>query len=387
MQHILHPLDKDATGHKSLMDKLAGGTVIVVGGFATLGILPAFYLVTAYRKTHYWDHIGDRLEELDTLQNIATTKQTQKTKIVAEKRFIQLHLLKQLHDNLGTDSFDELKNQIEKNHFDLKTVDNKGYSLFHYVIQYEFEQRAAQFSNSKEKDNMGEVLKLLEYLENQPETHLNAKTKNGLTPLLLAVEYNLEQTFFALIKNKNLDVNARNQEYLTPLQQLVKEPTSSTAEMAKALIAHPKFNLNENAKQPSKYHALLSTACHSNQTELISVLLALPGIEFINQPNPDSVPVIQHLLNFFESTQNFEGLTQLINKPDINYGNIENNGSLLHYALKHNETGGCVKALLKNMQVDVNALNKWGRTPLDLVPQGSEVQKLLLDRGAVKSKI
>lgn len=386
MQHILHPFDKDATGHKSVMDKLAGGTVIVVGGLATLGILPTFYLVTAYRKTHYWNHIADRLQTLNTVQSSTTAKQTQKTKAVAEKRFIQLHLLKQLHANLATDSFEELKSQIEKNHFDLNTVDDKGYSLFHYVIQYEFEQRAAEFNNPRTADNMKEVLKLLEYLENQPQTHLNAKTKNGLTPLLLAVEYNLQQTFFALIKNKNLDVNARNQEYLTPLQQLVKEPTSSTAEMVKALVAHPQFNLSENAQQPPKYHALLSTACRSYQADLIAVLLALPGVEFINQPNPDHVPVISHLLNFFESTQNFAGLSQLIDKPEINYGNMENNGSLLHYAIKQDKTG-CIKALLKDMRVDVNAPNKWGRTPLDLVAEGSDIQKLLLERGAVKSQI
>lgn len=377
IEHVLHPFDKDVTGHRSWLDKLAGGTVLVVGGFASLGIIPAFYFYTSYRKTHYWNHTAERLNAISALEQSMIPTDTKKAKLVGERSLIHQHLLKQFREQMPYSSFEEMKNQIEKSHFELSTKDSQGQTLFHSI---------AQFKNpSSSRDNTDEVLKLLNYLETKIPSHLNAKTNKGSTPLALAIENKSEKLFLELLKNPNLDVNETNQAYLTPLQQLIKDPPSNVVEMAKALIAHPKFDLAANCKQPPKYTALLSSACRARKADLILLLLSQPGSELINQPNPDFVPVIKELLYFFERLPNPEALALLGSKTGIEYGKEEdNNGSLVHYAIKFGKFE-CAKTLLMQPNANVNEPNKWGRTPLDRVPEGSELEKFLIEKGGQRT--
>ncbi|MGE4575101.1 MULTISPECIES: ankyrin repeat domain-containing protein [Parachlamydia] len=383
IEHVMKPFDKDEVGHSSLQGKLAGSTVMLVGGVATLGLLPVFYFLTAYRKTHYWDNIANRITKLNAVQNSTVAQQAKKAQASFEQEFIQKHVLKELRFSLATKSFDKIKQEIEKNKFNVQTIDNEGYSLLHYAVLYEKTEREKRFENPRYKSHLQEVFKLLDYLKAQPSL-INKETKKGDTPLSLIAENGLEQTFFQLIDNPDLNVNARNPESLTPLQLLARKPPTRAAEMARALINHPKFDLVKNVKLPQKYPATLASACEFEQLDLVLELLALPGSELVNQPTHKRLPVMAILLDFFERKKNYEGLAFLIEKRGINYDTDKNNGSLLHYALDNVELG-CVKFLIKDPRIDVNTLNKEGNTPLDIVKQGSEIEKLLLERGASKS--
>lgn len=377
IEHVLHPFDKDVTGCKAWLNKGAGGTVLIVGGLATLGLLPLFYLYTSYQKTHYWEHAADRLETIKHLEKSMLPNDAKKAKLSGERILIRQHLLKQIAEQLSTLSFEEMKGQIEGSHFDPLTKNKKGETLFHIAAQYK--------SFNPSRDNTDEIIKLLEYLEEKTPKYLNEKNRQGLTPLFLAIENNSEKIVLALLKNPNLNVNETNSNYLTPFQYLIQTSPANATEMIKGLMNHPSFDVAANCKQPPKYPSLLSAACRHRKTDHILLLLSIPGSDLINQPNPDFVPVIKELLYYFERVPNEEAIALLAKKTGIEYEeNEDNNGSLVHYAIKFGKYE-CAKSLLTQPNADINVLNKWGRTPLDHAPKGSDFEQFLISKGARKT--
>jgi ankyrin repeat protein len=63
----------------------------------------------------------------------------------------------------------------------------------------------------------------------------------------------------------------------------------------------------------------------------------------------------------------------------MNKGDYDNS-SPIYYAIRGNQTA--IVEYLVRINVDINIVDRWGGTPLNYAVRGSEIEKILLQKGA-----
>ncbi|MFB8787332.1 MAG: ankyrin repeat domain-containing protein [Potamolinea sp.] len=191
---------------------------------------------------------------------------------------------------------------------------------------------------------------------------VNAKNKNGETPLHLARSQEMAQLLIA----KGADVNAKNKNGETPLH------LARSQEMVQLLIAK---GADVNAKNKNG-ETPLRLALRINKQEIAQLLIA-NGADVNARDNYGETLLNLALLN------NKQEIAQLLiaNGADVNAR--DNYGStLLNLALQSNKQK--IAQLLIANGADVNAKDKYGETPLNLALQSNKqkIAQLLIANGA-----
>ena len=180
-------------------------------------------------------------------------------------------------------------------------------------------------------------LKIVEALLNHEGIEVNAKNKEGDTPLHVAARKGQTEVVMALLNHTGIEVNATNEKGDTPLHVALWH---KFREIILALLNHKGIDVNQTT---SDEYTPLHLAARRGNLEVVKALLNHEGIKVNSKTSDEYTPL--HLAAF-------NGYTEVVN------------------------------ALL-DRGADVNSKTKGGNTPLhDAVHGGVDVVKALLARGA-----
>jgi ankyrin repeat protein len=155
-----------------------------------------------------------------------------------------------------------------------------SYRVVKYLISCIINAPLAKLIFSKNK------LKALDEVIHKYNLNLNAKNQQGLTPLLLLLNFSQNSYFTnpiirSLLQHKKTDVNATDNDGNTALHYVIR---SNNIKILKALCSHPKIKINIKNK---KTHTPLHLACSiKSKPKIIKILLTNKDID-INLKNCD----------------------------------------------------------------------------------------------------
>lgn len=140
---------------------------------------------------------------------------------------------------------------------------------------------------------------LLKVLLKSPKVNVNLKTGQGLSPIRLSIDKNL-QILKILLNHPKIDVNAKDNMYNTVLQY---SAWVGNIQSMKLLLNHPKIDVNDTDNQGD---SVLHDVSRWGNVQMIELLLSKPGINTDLKNNKGYTPF------------------QLVSKHDINYEEIKN---------------------------------------------------------------
>lgn len=187
----------------------------------------------------------------------------------------------------------------------------------------------------------GDVATVLEELNNGVD--VNAKTKRGLAPIMIAAMLGQNEVVAQLLHVPGIDVNAKDTNSLTPLMLAVR--TEQTA-IVEQLLNAPGIDINTNGK-----HGTALTHAVHNSTAVVERLLNVPDID-VNARDQNGITPLMHAavtghIEIVELLLNAEGV-------DIN-AHVQKNGvtsTALMGAIRTGHTA-VAKLLLNTEGIDV----------------------------------
>lgn len=133
-----------------------------------------------------------------------------------------------------------------------------------------------------------------------PKFHINMVGKGGMTPLMLAVQYNTNK-IGQLMANKELDVNIEDRTGRTVLMHVIDgRSTSDNLKLARTIVLHPSYKANvvhELSDTPSVTSCTdLMYAIIQKRDDIAEIILALFATD-VNIEDSDGQTALTHVLH------------------------------------------------------------------------------------------
>ncbi|QDO93035.1 ankyrin repeat domain-containing protein [Formosa sediminum] len=280
---------------------------------------------------------------------------------------------------------------------DLNSKDAHGNGIFNYVAKSGntdmLDQLIAKGVDYKNLNNDGgnamifasaggrgpaNSLDVFKYLESKG-IQANVTTKTGVTPLHGLAGKSKDQEVITYFLAKGVDVNQSDQNGDTPFLK-----AAAANDVAIIKLLQPKLkDINAANKKGA---TALALAVQNNNTEMVSYLLN-QGAN-INMVDANGNNLTAYLFESFSprNKDDFKPKLELLTSKGLDITKPQANGdTLYHLALNHNGLG--LLKLAAKHNVDINAKNSEGITPLlkaAMSAKNDKVLKYLLENGADK---
>jgi len=194
------------------------------------------------------------------------------------------------------------------------------------------------------KKNNIYILRILLLIKDS--NYLNSLNKDGITPLILAIQYSKIEIVKMLLDNPNIDINIQDKNGHTALIHAI---TNNKIEIVKMLLDHPNIDINFQNKNGN---TALIHAISNNKIEIVKMLLDHPNID-INFQNKNEYTALIYAID----QNNIEILKILLDNPNIDVNNKNKFGhTALTYAIFKNKID-CIKMLLYHPNIDNHERN------------------------------
>lgn len=205
--------------------------------------------------------------------------------------------------------------------------------------------------------NQIEMLEMLDTMLEIKGIQVNATTKNGYTPLHLAVVHNNASAVLHLLNYQGIDVNCSNHEAETPLHIAVEHGNLAIINY----LTNREYASAGINRQNSLGLTPLNLAVTKKRADIVQALLKVKNIN-VNMLNKYGETALHQAARYNERYI----LKQLLKDPRINVNTVDSEGnSALHIAAREDHPE-IVKDLLSLSGIHINLRNKQGKTPYAL---------------------
>ncbi|XP_023317606.1 uncharacterized protein LOC111694286 [Trichogramma pretiosum] len=231
-------------------------------------------------------------------------------------------------------------------------TDNAGFNILHYVC---------------ENEKYDILLTFFDIMERQKrEIHINARTKDGRTALMLSVIRQDKEMVNFLLKKKSL-IHIKNNEGETILH-IISKTSEDNDEILKCIMNVMEMPVNFINEPDRHSNTALHLACMLDCLIITKLLLSLGAdpslrnneehtiVHIISLHSPDDTELLQLVLseNQYKKSLKIDTRDKVGNRP-------------IHLALKTEQRG--IAMILVAKGADVNSVNKDGSSPLHMICQ------------------
>ncbi|WP_432412502.1 ankyrin repeat domain-containing protein [Rasiella sp. SM2506] len=251
---------------------------------------------------------------------------------------------------------------LTKKGVDYKSLNKEGGNAFLFAAQ-----------GGRDYSNPFAVYEYLKSLGLEP----NIVTKEGYTPLHRLAYSNTDATIFKLFLTAGADVNQKDSDGNTPF---LNAASRNELVMIKLLSKNVKnFNATNNNGQSA-----MMLAMQNNTPEVVNFLMEKGGNAFAKDAKGNTIAYYVVASYDSRNAADFDAKLKLVQEKGVKMNTTQAEGNtLFHFAAK--DTNLELLKRLSNFDMDMNAKNEEGLTPLHIAAMKSEndeIMKYLISIGA-----